>query len=288
LGDVSSRWVSLSLPEVVALTLLAYRSQYHTVLRDTPAKTLYGLDILFPPERLIYSAMYDLNKERVHFLNSLRAKLIEDMKEVAERALYKANKARTPAELTLHQLVLVRKQEHNKMGGAWTLPQRVICVLSQGKAALVQDLLNGKVANVHLEDTRPLPPPQQDVQLAEWYHLYWAAGYDKSLEEFKTLLAKPPDPRTFPTAPTHDPEPPPPPRYQRTHTLPRQPLADPKGPAVHDPESSDDEIFVDLDQVYVDSRPRSRHYRLTANGLLPLKRKVYWADELLPNQPPGC
>jgi hypothetical protein len=283
LGDVKSRWPTLSLPEITALTLLAYRSQLHTSLGDTPARFLYGMDILFPPERLVYSALYDINKERGLFLNSLRDKLVASMTEAAQAALRKANRGRKDATLEYGDLVLVRRRDPTKMGGAWSLPRRIVATLSQGKAGLAQDLLTKAINHVHIEDTRPLPRPQGRVQLHEWYHHFWHEGYQGSLEDFKVLLIKPEPPSSFPLAPTHDP--PAPPRYAPRHTLPPQPIKPLPDVTPDDPESEVDDIWVDLDQIYVDRRPRTPHYRLTATGLLPCERKVYWADELLPRQP---
>jgi hypothetical protein len=54
---------------------------------------------------------------------------------------------------------------------------------------------------------------------------------------------------------------------------------------ISDHDESDDEIYVDCDQIYVDRHPRTSHYRLTNTGVMPCERKVYWADELLPRQP---
>lgn len=50
----------------------------------------------------------------------------------------------------------------------WSVPCRVIRVLSQGKAAMIKNMLTGGIKQIHLQHARFIAPPLGEKQLKEW------------------------------------------------------------------------------------------------------------------------
>jgi hypothetical protein len=58
--------------------------------------------------------------------------------------------------------------EGKKLAPVWSLPYRVIKVLSEGKAAMVRSLLSPEVRHVHLQNARIIEAPRCSVVQEVW------------------------------------------------------------------------------------------------------------------------
>src|SRR5699024_1765170 len=61
-------------------------------------------------------------------------------------------------------------QSKSKEGPHWSMPCRVIELLSQGHGARVEDLSNGEIKETHLQNARFIKKPKNPIQVEEWIH----------------------------------------------------------------------------------------------------------------------
>lgn len=175
---------ALHFDEKLALILLSYRSTLHTAAGDSPAYLTYGVDPR--PARELDWRLYRAadEQERIRFLSLIRLDIMARA-HWRQKALEKSNpKALGRTEFQLGDLVLLRLTDRElqaasrmegsqKMQPRWSLPYRVIEVMSQGQSALLKSCLTGNRRQVvlresHIHNVRFISKPQAQEQRALW------------------------------------------------------------------------------------------------------------------------
>jgi len=154
--------------EYLDTVLLTYRSSYHTGIRETPAFLTYGRDISFPAIKSFIEQLTDVNEERTALLYYMRKDILDESWKKAQRHAEEANTRRPDRLFELGDLILLRDPTCNHNQPLWSLPHRVMEVLSQGHGARAEDLTTGKVREVHLENARFIECPRNPIQIQEW------------------------------------------------------------------------------------------------------------------------
>ena len=159
----------LHLNEILQMALLAYRSTYHQGIEETPAYLTFGIDPCFPPQRELEDLLTDVNKERQALFTRLRQDIKAQSIENAEEHMKKSNESRIATKFAVNSLILVRvRKPAYKLQPRWSTPQRVIHIRGKGTVAIVEDLINKNVQEVHIQDAVLLTPPQSRAQLYDW------------------------------------------------------------------------------------------------------------------------
>lgn len=65
-------------------------------------------------------------------------------------------------------LVLIRTITKDRNEPRWSLPHRVILVLRNGYGARVEDLSTGKIVETHINNSKFLRCPDNEIQINEW------------------------------------------------------------------------------------------------------------------------
>jgi len=168
---------TLPFDEALAMALFAYRCTLHLTTGNSPAYLLYGFDPRLPRDVDWRIEPQVEQRERFKFLSTLRLDVQLRAHHTRFTANEHRNQGRRDVRFEVGQLVLVEAlptearahwSSSYKMVPKWSLPARVERVLSQGKAAVVRDLLTSKCREVHLQHIRFILPPEIPLQRQEW------------------------------------------------------------------------------------------------------------------------
>lgn len=164
--------------EAIDMVLFAYRSTLHSTTGHSPSFLVYGMDPKLPNDSDWRVERAPDAQERLKFLSTLRLDVQLQAQKALQRQNEKKNLFRDPVEFVVGQLVLCRALPLDRLRyrvasfkavPRWTLPFRVMRVLSSGKAAIVKCLMTQKERQVHIQDVRfIIPPPQEGIQRQEW------------------------------------------------------------------------------------------------------------------------
>lgn len=187
--------------EALQLVAFAYRCTPHSTLGDSPAFLTYGVDLLPPSGADWRFARTSGEQDRINFLNLLRMDIQFQAYRKRVKDNIRVNQKRLDVRFQLNDLILCRqqprKEKHvlypsgDKLSPTWSLPFRVVKVMSGGKAALVHSLLSKEVRNVHIQNVRFVQKPtcqqMQDVwenHLANEDSVFNPATRHKVLQQF--------------------------------------------------------------------------------------------------------
>jgi transposase InsO family protein len=133
--------------EAIQLCCMAYRTQLHLALNDSPAFRLFGIDLGLPSESEWRFGLDRVGRDRIRFLNLHRIDLQLRANSLEATKLQDGSKK----EFKLGDLALVRLQPHERTALAhkdgirklvpkWSLPYRVVRVLRAGQTATLKPL----------------------------------------------------------------------------------------------------------------------------------------------------
>lgn len=166
--------------EALEMVLFGYRATIHSTTGTSPSHLTLGQDPQLPPDNDWRMESTLPMQERLKFLSNLRLEVQLRAYQTTLRQIQEKNKGRTTSEFELHQLVLchMTAAERLRYGSAsykalprWTLPHRVVRVLSSKQSAMVKCLITGNIRQVHLQDVRFVLPPEGPVQKEEWQEI---------------------------------------------------------------------------------------------------------------------
>src|SRR5699024_1476006 len=110
----------------------------------------------------------DANEERTALFHRLRNEILLESWKKAQLEAIKANEGRTGRLFQKGDLILIRETTLNHNKAAWSMPHRVLHILSQGFGARAEDLTTGKIRETHLSDARFIERPTDPIQVQEW------------------------------------------------------------------------------------------------------------------------
>jgi hypothetical protein len=166
--------------EAVQLCCLAYRSQIHLALNDSPAFRLYGVDLPLPIGGDWRYGLGRHDRERVRFLNLQRLD-IQSRANIIERSQAVVGHP-GPVQFLVGDLVLMRLQTRDRLAAAyqdgskklapkWSMPYRVVRVLRNGQTALLRPLAGSTgLKEAHIQDCRFISEPDE-TQKELWERL---------------------------------------------------------------------------------------------------------------------
>ena len=166
--------------EALQLVLFGYRATIHSTTGHSPCFLAFGTDPRLAPDCDWRTESAPTMHERFKFLSTLRLDVQLQAQNALNRQNALKNQGRIPTTFEEGQLVLCRaitleqlryKAAYYKARPRWTLPHRVIKVVSPGKVAIVKCLLTSKTREIHIQDAQFIQPPCCGAQRQEWLEL---------------------------------------------------------------------------------------------------------------------
>lgn len=174
----SFRTDRLPFNEALQLVAMAYRCTPHATIGDSPAFLTYGVDLLPPTSNDWRFARSTGERDRINFLNLLRIDIQFQAYRKRVKDNIKGNQKRNDVKFELCNLVLCREGKRResyvdfpsgkKLAPVWSLPFRVVKVMSDGKAAFVRSLLSPEIRHVHIQNVRFITPPDCQEMKNVW------------------------------------------------------------------------------------------------------------------------
>lgn len=172
----------LEFSELIALTLMGYRSTIHEQLEDSPGFLTHGVDLR--PAQLKDWRFLPVAEERNRIRNLMLTRL-ELMSKCHERSQQIGKYGRYNNKiLQIGDLVLLRIHKSEvpavsmydgsyKIRPKWSLPYRIIYISPTGQTATVRNLITFKSRQIEFRDThihnlRIISPPQDESQRKMW------------------------------------------------------------------------------------------------------------------------